>query len=561
MQGPIAEKMIEDAVIEGTWVILQNCHLACSWMPTLEKICEETLVPDRPHIMFRLWLTSYPSDTFPVSILQNGIKMTNEPPKGLRANLLRSYLNDPITNPDFYEGCKKPTDWFRLLFSLCFFHANVQERRKFGPLGWNIPYEFNDSDLHISMRQIKMFLEEYKDTPYDALRYLIGECNYGGRVTDDHDRRLLLSTLSVFIDRKVVEEPQCAVSEGTEYYVPDCQLHSDFLAYIRSLPMLAKPAVFGLNENADISKDQQETQNLFSNILLTLPTQQSAGGESAESKVSNLAATILDQLPAQFDLPTIYEKFPILYEDSMNTCLRQELIRYNKLTKVVKSSLESLIKAVKGLVVMNSELEEVFSCLVIGKVPPSWLNSSYPSLKPLGSYIADLVTRLEGFYAWIEEGSAPHVFWLSGFYFTQSFLTAASQNYARKYKIPIDLLGFEFEVLPDGDVACGPEDGVYVRGLFLEGCRWDAVGGHLAESLPKILYSKLPILWLKPGRRADFNKGFVYTCPIYKTSARRGTLSTTGHSTNYVMSVELVTKRDPKQWVNRGVALLCQLDD
>jgi dynein heavy chain len=192
-------------------------------MPVLEQICNELSLKQEKssiHPSFRLWLTSYPSDTFPVLVLQNGIKMTNEPPKGIKANMIGSYTQDPITNDEFYESHSNPKQWKRLVFGLCMFHSIIQERRAYGPLGWNIQYEFTLSDLSISIHQLFMFSNNQTEISFKALKYLTGECNYGGRVTDDNDRKILTSLLEEFYDPKVFDDLYCPMGLE-EYMMPE----------------------------------------------------------------------------------------------------------------------------------------------------------------------------------------------------------------------------------------------------------------------------------------------------------------------------------------------------
>ncbi|KAM9362199.1 LOW QUALITY PROTEIN: dynein axonemal heavy chain 1 [Symphorus nematophorus] len=556
-QGPWAETLMHTAMERGQWVFFQNCHLAPSWMPSLERLIEN-IEPEKVHRDFRLWLTSLPSNKFPVSILQNGSKMTIEPPRGIKANLQKIYLR--LTN-DFISSSTKMSQFKPLLLSLCLFHGIALERRKFGPLGFNIPYEFTDGDLNICISQLKMFLDEYQDIPYKVLKYTAGEINYGGRVTDDWDRRCLLSVLEDFYCPTVLIDDHVYSSSGV-YRQIDTNLDiKGYLAYIRGLPINDTPEIFGLHDNANISFAQNETFALLGAVVRLQPRAASAGGKTLEEIVEEIVAGIAERIPQPFSVQGVMEKYPVLYEESMNTVLIQEVIRYNKLLAVISQSLSDIVKALKGLVVMSSELELMANSLFNNIVPDMWKAKAYPSLKPLASWVSDLLQRINFLQRWIYNGIPP-VFWISGFFFPQAFLTGTLQNYARRSGTSIDTIGFDFEVIVKSvsEITEKPNAGCYIHGLFLEGARWDNESGQLTESRPKELYTEMAVIWLipKPNRKPPTSG--VYVCPIYKTLTRAGTLSTTGHSTNYVIAVELPTDHSQRHWIKRGVALICALD-
>ncbi|XP_015173622.1 PREDICTED: dynein heavy chain 7, axonemal-like [Polistes dominula] len=159
-----AEVLIKKAQEDGGWVFLQNCHLAVPWLFQLEKICEN-LNASNTSLTFRLWLSSYSINEFPISILQNCVKITLDDPNNIKENLLRSFQLKSIKNKDIFD---------------CF----VKEKNNFGMQAWNIPYNFDYSDFETSILLLQDLINNHENVSIEAISYFIGECNYGGTLTD-----------------------------------------------------------------------------------------------------------------------------------------------------------------------------------------------------------------------------------------------------------------------------------------------------------------------------------------------------------------------------------------
>lgn len=180
-----------------------------------------------------------------------------------------------------------------MLFGLSFFHSIIQERKKFGSMGWNKKYEFNDSDLDTSIKMLRNFVEDAEELPWDSLQFMTGHINYGGRVTDENDRILLISLLkncysqrildpsfiyspapqkkrsSTIAKKKRQEKPaEFSFFNSKTYKIPKPNNSiGDVRKYIESLPNSDMPEIFGMHNNASISYQQNESNNVIKTIL------------------------------------------------------------------------------------------------------------------------------------------------------------------------------------------------------------------------------------------------------------------------------------------------------
>ncbi|XP_018048480.1 PREDICTED: dynein heavy chain 8, axonemal [Atta colombica] len=544
-----ARRLLNSAKTEGFWALCQNCHLGLEYMTELINFLLEM---EAPHPDFRIWITTEPHKDFPVSLLQMSIKYTYEPPHGVRASLLATYSS---VTQEILDQCDAK-QYIPLVYTVSFLHTIVQERRKFGPLGWNIPYEFNSSDWLASCMFINNHLNDYdpkRGINWQSVRYMIGEVQYGGRITDDYDKRLLNTFAKLWFTEALFAEDFVFYKS---YPLLVLKQVSDYLKTIDAMSLMDPPQVYGLHPNADITYQSNTTQIVLDTIMSVQPKEAGiVGVETREVVVVRQAKEMLEKVPQLYDMFEVKERLHAMdHTAPMNIFLKQEIDRIQVVIKLIRIMLKDLLLAIEGVIIMSEELRDVLDNIYDARIPKIWKARSWESAS-LGFWFTELLERNQQFLTWLQSGR-PSKFWMTGFFNPQGFLTAMKQEITRAHKWALDNVILHNEVLNKiaEEIKAPPPEGVYVYGLFLEGAGWDRRNIRLCESANKVLYVLMPIIHIFVLHNVDKvpppNKGLkLYQCPVYKKPQRTYIL--------LVTSLWLQTLKNPDYWILRGVALLC----
>jgi len=567
-QEPVAIKAINAGAINGTWVLLQNCELGLGLMNDLESIIEKLKDGMEPN--FRLFMTALPHPEFPLGLLQMCVKVTNEPPAGLKAGLLRSYTPGVMVDQDKIERVDT-AQWRQLLYALCFLHSIVQERRKFGPLGWCVPYEYNNGDLQSCI----LFLEKHLyngPISWSTFQYMVSAVQYGGKITDSLDVRLFKTYAEEWLTEACCD-PEYAVNptnpifkipNNFRYEIPPFTDHADYRSFIEGFPEIDSPEIFGLHPNADLTFRVKEAMSLFKTLGETQPKGGGSNdGVSREDVVSEKATELLDRLPE--DYVEDEEKVKIRKLGGMavpmNIFLFQEIQRFQAVLAKVCFTLQQLQLAIKGEVVMTAELQETFDAIYDARVPHLWENTLTGDefswrLPTLGLWFTSLLSRHQQYRNWLDRGR-PKSFMLNCFFNPQGLLTSMKQEVCRAHKSErwaLDAMVYVTTVTQiekRESLKSSPEEGVYLEGLMLEGAAFSKNG--LVESEPKVLSSNLPVLHvtaMSTKAAAARKKGMeLVAVPLYKYSVRG--------DKNLLCFVDLPCgEKTANHWILRGVSLL-----
>eukprot|EP01022_Parablepharisma_sp_SALTPOND_P010207 TRINITY_DN1419_c0_g1_i1.p1 TRINITY_DN1419_c0_g1~~TRINITY_DN1419_c0_g1_i1.p1 ORF type:complete len:3283 (-),score=375.81 TRINITY_DN1419_c0_g1_i1:11360-21208(-) len=503
------EREFNECKKSGEWLLLQNCHLGKSFNAKLEILVNSLENTVTVHPNFRLLLTTSPADTFPSSILKTGIKYTVEADEEVKTDLhSETVLMDTTT---------KEHHWKLLAQRLITFHAAIQKRSKLGSLGWSTKYQFTQTDFEATRSLLKGLFERSTTFQWNAFSFVATHINYGGRVLDDFDHRILEATFNKLFNSKMLEKITLLENENVT-------------------------EMFEMHENARVIFETKLSNKLISGLIRTQPANE-------KGRVSINVGKVIEELME--NMPTCIERNGLYNaEDSLAIVLKHEIDAYNSLIKKIKDSLTKLSSALNGDIPMTSALEDLYEALLMREVPKAW--KIYDSLKKLAGWFSDLVARVDFIKKWKMNGS-PRSYWLSAFIYPEGFLAGIAQNYARRFGKPIESVTFQFEFttqLIPGEARESYKPGCYIHGLYLEGANWSLAKQKITDSIRGQMAVQMPAIVLVPCE--EKRQRMDYPCPVYKTGKRKD---------GYVMTIDLPSEESVEKWILRRIALLCELPD
>ena len=425
-----------------------------------------------------------------------------------------------------------------------------------------------ESDFTISKRLLAMYLNKNgpdDPIPWASLKYLIGEAMYGGRVTDNYDRRVMNTYLNEYMGDFIFDVNQrfYFARSDYDYEIPENGPFDNYVKAINEMPITYSPEIIGLHSNAEIDYFTQASKRIWEDMLKL----QSSTGSSSSSKkdenaapvktreeiVLDMAIQFLDsKVPPKFDMLTINKKFTG-GKSPIDAVLTQELERYNMLNDQMRESLDDLISSLKGEIAMNAEIESVMLSLYNGLLPSSWRALAPETQKSLLNWLDHYKRRHDQYEDWLENGE-PKVMWLSGLHIPASYLKAIIQITCRKKGWPLDKVS-TYTVVTSiynvDEIKEKPEFGCYIQGLYLEGAEWNVEKNCLERQLPKKLICDMPLIQVIPAEASKIKLRNNLKTPVYVTQNRNNV-----KGEGFVFEADLRTLVHPNLWILQGVALL-----
>lgn len=515
----------------------------------------------------------------PTTLLRASYVLLFEPPSGIKAAMTRSYTQ-AITQD---RSDQKPAQRAKLHFIVAWFNAVVQERLRYTPIGWSKTYEFNQSDQRCVLDCVDEWIDSMgkgreaidpDKIPWDALRTLVSQSIFGGKIDNDFDQKILQSLVDYFFRKETfnVGYPLFEADDGQALEIPDYKSYKDFYGWTKQLPSEESPAWSGLPMNVERLNRIRQAESLITNANLLQGTDDdemqgsgqagddAAGGAQWLVSLQKKVSAFYDVLPVE--LQTL-QRAGALVKNPLFRFLDRECSVLSGLLQAVRRDFQLVLEVCKGERKSTNHIKALATSLHADVVPRHWKKYVVPDTMTAAEWLVDFkrrVDQLQRLASSKDQGRSG--IWFGGLLVPEAYLIATQQATAQQHQWSLEELELQLDFDPPEEEiqrAVEEQTGFIVHGLSAESAEFDRearklrLTSKLSSVLPTICLRWVRKEALKPaGQLAETEApggerpAETVALPVYLNRSRK----------NLVCAVKLPTHGvPPHTWYQRGVAL------